>query len=47
MRIKVIELERMSGGIGLGVILSCDAFIGVSVLVGWWQLNVGLRRISL
>lgn len=46
-RILIIEIERIPASFGLGAMLSYDSFMGVSVLFGWWQLNVGLRGIGL
>lgn len=40
----VIECVRLDGGFGLGVMLSFDGFLGVSVCLGWWSINVGFRR---
>lgn len=37
------ELKRLDGGAGFGLLISWDMFMGVSVVFGWWMLNVGFR----
>jgi hypothetical protein len=45
--IFIVEFERVPGGFGLGVMLSYDGFKGFSLLLGWWQFNMGLRLLGL